>query len=141
VTGGISAFLVIISVGWGVLLFALPANIGHAVLNHQWDSARQVVIPLSCAWGAIGVITGATLGLRALAAPRRSLRLRLPTAALTVTAGAAGAALAGAPGAATGFALGMTTACPFWWLEFRAAVRDYRPVEPRLQTMALQSTR
>jgi O-antigen/teichoic acid export membrane protein len=140
VTAGISMSLVVVSIAWGCLLFLLPATLGHQLLNQQWEPARRVVIPLSCAWAAAGVITGATVGLRALAAARRSLRLRLPTAALTVFGGAAGAAIAGAPGAATGFALGMALACPFWWREFRAALREHASAERAIRMVPIPST-
>jgi hypothetical protein len=140
VSAGIAISLVAVSVAWGCVLFVLPAGVGHQLLNRQWGSAHRVVLPLSCAWAASGVITGATVGLRALAAARRSLRLRLPTAVVTVITGATGAALGGAPGAAAGFALGMTISCPFWWMQFRAALRDYRPVEPTLRLTAVPST-
>jgi O-antigen/teichoic acid export membrane protein len=140
VTAGISVSLVVVSVVWGCLLFLLPATVGHQLLNDQWESARRVVIPLSCAWAAVGVITGATVGLRALAAARRSLRLRLPTAVVTLCGGAGGAALAGAPGAAAGFALGMALTCPFWWLEFRAALRQHASEERAIRMVPIPST-
>jgi O-antigen/teichoic acid export membrane protein len=140
VTAGISVSLVVVSVVWGCLLFMLPATVGHQLLNHQWESARRVVIPLSCAWAAVGVITGATVGLRALAAARRSLRLRLPTAVVTLCGGAGGAAVAGAPGAAVGFALGMAVTCPFWWLEFRAALREHASAERAIRMVPIPST-
>jgi O-antigen/teichoic acid export membrane protein len=140
VTAGISASLVVVSVAWGCLLFLLPASVGHQLLNHQWESARRVVIPLSCAWAAVGVITGATVGLRALAAARRSLRLRLPTAVATLCGGASGAAVAGAPGAAAGFALGMALACPFWWFQFRAALREHVSTERAIRMVPVPST-
>jgi hypothetical protein len=78
--------------------------------------------------------------LRALAAARRSLRLRLPTAVATLCGGASGAAVAGAPGAAAGFAIGMALACPFWWFQFRAALREHVSTERAIRMVPVPST-
>jgi hypothetical protein len=70
------------------------------------------------------MLTAATVGLRAMAAAKRSLRSRLVTGVLAVAGGTAGAATSGAIGAATGLALGLWIGGIQWWHQLGAAVAE-----------------
>jgi uncharacterized membrane protein YfcA len=91
-----------------------------------------------------GAVTGAFVGLRALAAARRSLRSRLLVTPFMVAGTLAGAAVAGAPGTAWGAALVTWLSLALWWRQFLEALGERRqpaasrrfpwaqaPVEPR----------
>jgi uncharacterized protein HemX len=70
------------------------------------------------------MLTAATVGLRAMAAAKRSLRSRLVTGVLAVAGGTVGAATAGAVGAATGLALGLWIGGIQWWQQLAAAIAE-----------------
>jgi O-antigen/teichoic acid export membrane protein len=112
-----------VSLAWGGLMLALPAHIGRALLSHSWAAGHSVLIPLTIAAAASGILTGATVGLRALAAAKRSLRVRLITAGITLAASTIGAAAAGAVGAATGLAVGLSAGAVMWVAELDDATR------------------
>jgi hypothetical protein len=68
----------------------------------------------------------ALVGLRALAAPKRSLLARLVSAITLVVGTIVGASLGGSTrSAAYGVAIGMWVGVVFWWWEFHLAIRDY----------------
>jgi hypothetical protein len=73
---------------------------------------------------AQGMLTAATVGLRAMAAAKRSLRSRLVTGVLAVAGGTIGAATSGAVGAATGLALGLWIGGIQWWHQLGLAVTE-----------------
>jgi hypothetical protein len=82
---------------------------------------------------ASGVLTGATVGLRALAAAKRSLQARLITGALSLAATAVGAYAGDATGAALGLAFGLWIGSILWWRGLRAevALAEQRLAPPR----------
>ena len=124
-TKKVSLGIVVPTLLWGTLLLMLPTSAGEAILGRAWELARSVLIPLTLAQAAAGMQTGATVGLRALADARRSLRARLSTAIFALGGGVVGAATWGAAGAASGLALGLWIGAVFFWLALIAAVRDY----------------
>jgi O-antigen/teichoic acid export membrane protein len=127
--------LVVVFVAWGVAMYLLPASIGHMFLKRSWGPAHSVILPYTAVMAASGMLTAATVGLRAMAAAKRSLRSRLVTGVLAVTGGAAGAATYGAVGAASGLAAGLWLGGIQWWQQLRAAVTEE---EERRLSVALQ---
>jgi O-antigen/teichoic acid export membrane protein len=115
---------IVVSLAWGGLMLAIPDWLGQELLSKSWNSAHSVLLPLTIAAAASGVLTGATVGLRGLAAAKRSLRVRLITAIVTLLASAAGAELYGAVGAATGLAIGLWIGAVLWLLELNRAVAE-----------------
>jgi hypothetical protein len=73
---------------------------------------------------ASGMLTAATVGLRAMAAAKRSLRSRLVTGVLAVTGGTVGATTFGAVSAALGLAAGLWIGGIQWWQQLHAAVAE-----------------
>jgi hypothetical protein len=106
-----------ISLAWGLVLVVLPDSIGRALLGDTWTPAHGVIVPLAIVTAGAGVQTGAVVGLRALAAARRSLRARSVSSALLFGCGFAGAIVAGANGTAWGMAIGVSIGSLVWWLE------------------------
>jgi hypothetical protein len=117
---------------WGTFALFLPARLGIQLLGENWQGARSVLLPLTVAVVAYAGSYGAIVGLRAMAAARRSLRARSIVAVLTLVAGVTGASLAGARGVAWGFAVaGGLELLVSWGQYVRAADED-----PRMQRVA-----
>ncbi|MFL6126880.1 hypothetical protein [Actinophytocola sp.] len=119
---------------WGlVLLFVVPDSLGRLLLDEVWAPASHLILPVTLSVTAAGVVAGATAGLRALGAARRSLRVQLVVSAGYLGFGLAGAALGGAVGMSWGSTTAMWLGAGLWWWQLRAALRDHLPVsEPEL---------
>ena len=119
---------------WGaVLLFLVPDSLGRFLLDDVWPPASELILPVSLSVTAAGVIAGATAGLRALGAARRSLRVQLIASAGYLGFGLIGAVLGGAVGMSWGSTTAMWLGAGLWWLQLRAALRDHTPEpEPEL---------
>jgi O-antigen/teichoic acid export membrane protein len=140
----LSAILAGVALAWGAVLLVLPSSLGESLVGRSWSEARHVIVPLCLAMAGTGAVTGAFVGLRALAAARRSLRSRLLVTPFMVAGTLAGAAVAGAPGTAWGAALVTWLSLGLWWRQFLEALGARRqptasrrfpwthaPVEPR----------
>lgn len=121
----LSAALALITLTWGAVIFLLPERWGIALLHDNWLGAHAVVLPLTLAWTGLSANTGAALGLRALAAAKRSLRVKITITPLTLIAVGAGATLNGAVGAAYGLAITATSGACLWWFQFRRALVEH----------------
>lgn len=101
----VSGVLVVISLMWGALLFAVPDSLGRALLGETWQGASQLVVAYAVTYAGLALAGGAGLVLRIVAAASESLRLATIMACVTFASGAAGALWWGAEGAVWGFAL------------------------------------
>ena len=110
---------------WGLGLVVLfPTGLGAVVLGKVWEPASVLVLPL-CLSVIVGTFTtGATTGLRALGAARRSLRSQVLESTMFVLATVIGASVAGALGATWAGLVVAVLAGVFWWTQLRFAVRD-----------------
>ena len=120
----LGASLAVVSAVWAIFMWALPDSVGHALLRRSWDSAHSVILPYGAVMAASGVLTGATVGLRALAAAKKSLQARIVTGILSLATTAVGAYLGDAAGAAIGLAAGLWIGSILWWINLRDAVRE-----------------
>jgi hypothetical protein len=110
---------------WGLsILFLLPDDLGTRVLGALWEPATSLILPTSLAFAGIGLMNGASAGLRALAAARRSLRATLVCACAYLTGGVTGAAVGGAAGSAWGIAAATAAGAVMWWWQLRAGLQD-----------------
>jgi hypothetical protein len=109
---------------WGTVVLLMPTQVGRALLGTTWGAAHQVILPLTVSIAGIGVVAGASAGMRSLAAAQRSLRARMITAPVTVVAGITGGVLAGAVGAATGLAVASCGGALLWWRELSLALGE-----------------
>lgn len=116
-----------ITLVWGISGLLIPERWGELILGDVWISARSVLLPLTLAMTAAGVLSGALTGLRALEAARHSLRARIFLSCVTVFAAGAGAALGGAVPAAWGSAIGMWVGVIVWWQQLLSAYRSQYP--------------
>jgi O-antigen/teichoic acid export membrane protein len=131
--------LVVVFVIWGVAMYMLPDSVGEAFLKRSWEPAHPVILPYTAVMAASGMLTAATVGLRAMAAAKRSLRARLVTGVLAVTGGTLGAATFGAVGAAVGLAAGLWIGGVQWWQQLSAAVAEEEERRSAAAEAALES--
>lgn len=110
---------------WGLaLVLLLPDAVGRWVLPSLWESASVLIVPAALTATGVGMANGASTGLRALGASRRSLRAQLVSAGFLVTFGLIGAVLGGALGSAWGAALAATVGAAVSWTQLRAGLRE-----------------
>lgn len=133
-SGLIASALAVLTLLWAGLLLALPSSVGKSIIGPVWNDARPVILPLAICGAALGVVVGAVIGLRALAAVRRSLRARLTVSPIIFASALVGAAMGGAVGAAWGLAVGQTIAAIVFWYHLTCAVfehgAEHRPAAP-----------
>jgi hypothetical protein len=121
----VSVGLSVAALAWGgILLIALPRGLGHLVLPTIWRGAYPLILPLTIAVTGSTAIAGATSGLRALGAAKRSLRAMMITSALYLALGVAGAAQGGALGTMQGIAVANWIGAGVWWWQLRSGLRE-----------------
>jgi O-antigen/teichoic acid export membrane protein len=113
----VSAGLALAGLAWGiVLLVAVPRGLGNGVLGPVWRPAYPLVVPQMLFVVAQGVGSGAGVGLHALGAARRSLRLVVVMVTITSAFTLAGAWMAGVVGTVIGMAIGAWLGSLLsWW--------------------------
>lgn len=108
---------------WGLVVWALPASVGESVLGENWEPGRSVLPLLSLSWAALGLGTGAMVGLRVLADAGASLRARLLICPVVLVVPAVSVVLGDAVGAAGGLAATSIWSAGVWWYVYRGSLR------------------
>ncbi len=118
--------LAILGLTWGVMLvIALPKGLGNLLLGHElWRPAATLVVPWTVSTMGFCFIAGATAGLHALGAAKRSLRAVTITSVLYLTFSLTGAYLGGAVGTVRGAAIASALGAVMWWWQLRVAMRE-----------------
>ncbi len=117
--------LTLAALAWGgLLLIALPRGLGHLLLPTLWKQAYPIVLPTTIGLAGATCIAGASAGLRAMGASKRSLRTQVIASALYVAAALAGAAEGGAVGAVRGTAAAVWAGALLWWWQLHRALRE-----------------
>lgn len=121
---------------WGLaLLIALPDAVGGQLLGSAWPLSSALIVPTTLVVMGGGLIDGASAGLRALGASRRSLRGKLISSAAYASCGIAGAAVGGAAGSVWGVAAAVYFAAAVMWWQLAAGMREWTaPVPTRTET-------
>jgi O-antigen/teichoic acid export membrane protein len=122
VVGGALAGLTIL---WGGVVLLLPDRVGTAILGASWSTVGNLLLPMVLFTVGTGLTAGAHVGLRALAAARRSLPTRLASSSLRLGGVLAGAAGAGGVGAAWGLASGQAIATLLWWWQLGRELHEH----------------
>jgi len=119
--------LALLALLWGViLLVALPHGLGTLLLHAKhWQPVYGLVIWLTISMMGACAIAGATAGLRALGAARRSLRAMLISSAAYLLLGVLGAMVGGARGSVEGTAAATWIGALVWWWQLRAGLHEY----------------
>jgi O-antigen/teichoic acid export membrane protein len=121
----VAAGLMLAALSWGaILLIALPRGFGQWLLGPIWRPAYPVVLPTVLGLTGATCIAGASAGLRAMGASRRSLRTQVITSAAYVVMGLVGAAEGGAVGAVGYTAVAIWVGAGLWWWQLRKALRE-----------------
>jgi len=119
----IGAAMALAALVWGIVLqFALPIGIGHLVLRALWRLTYPLVLPVTIWVMATCLTVGASAGLRALGASRRSLRAMIISSVTLVVASVLGAMADDAVGTVRGMAIAGVIAVFAWWWQLRAAL-------------------
>jgi O-antigen/teichoic acid export membrane protein len=123
----VGATLTVAALAWGVILeVALPRGLGSLLLHSgRWESAYSIVPWMVLSMMGATMIAGATAGLRALGAAKRSMRVNLMSAATYITLGVAGAAVHGTYGSVEGTAVATWIGAALWWRQLRIALREH----------------
>ena len=118
--------LAVLALAWGgALLVLLPRGLGELLLGKQlWRPASQLVVPFTVSVMGACLIAGATAGLHALGAARRSLRAMIIASVLYLSLNLAGAALDGATGTVRGAAVATWAGAVVWWWQLGVAMRE-----------------
>jgi O-antigen/teichoic acid export membrane protein len=125
----VGAGLTLLGLAWGIaLLIALPRGLGHLMLGTLWRPTYPLVLPSTLAILGWCASAGASTGLHALAAAKRSVRAMVIASGLYVVFGIAGALAAGAVGAMEGAAAATWIGAVVFWAQMRAALRDVAAV-------------
>jgi O-antigen/teichoic acid export membrane protein len=121
----LSGGLALTGLAWGVvLLVALPRGLGDWLLGSKWRPTYPLVLPLTISVLGSCVTAGASGGLHALGASRRSMRAMVLASAVFLACGLAGAVAGGAVGTIRGAAVATWIGALLWWWEMRAALQE-----------------
>jgi hypothetical protein len=125
--------LALMAVAIGVAILLMPDEWGRLLLKGAWEPARALVVPATITAAIVGLVSGAEIGLRALAQANRSLATRLTTSTLTLAGTVGGGAVGGARGAMWGLAGAEVLAGIIWWWQLLRGARMHvkGPRQPR----------
>lgn len=123
----VGAGLCFMAFAWGlVVLVALPRGLGTILLHaKQWHPVYGLVVWMTLSMMGACIIAGASAGLRALGAARRSLRAMLFSSGIFLVLGGAGAVVSGATGSVQGTAIATWAGAVVWWWQLRTGLREY----------------
>ncbi|HYK34137.1 MAG TPA: hypothetical protein VEV63_19340, partial [Streptosporangiaceae bacterium] len=123
----IALVLAVGAAAWGVAAhLVLPLGIGHLALRSLWRPTNQLILPVTVSVMGTCVTVGASAGLRALGASRRSLRAMIISSTVVVVASVLGALSGGAIGTVRGMAVAGCFSALVWWWQLHAALRESR---------------
>ncbi len=118
----VAAGLLAVGAGvWTLIVLLMPTAVGEAILKDAWAPARDLAVPIGLTFVAGMLGFGGELGLRALAAAGRLLRVTVITSVLTLVLGVAGAAWGGASGCAWALFVVAVIGGLLFWLEYDRA--------------------
>ena len=124
------------AVAWGAaLLIALPRGLGAFMLGSLWRPTYPLILPMTISMIGACLIAGATTGLHALGAARRSLRAMALSSGTYLVCGVAGAATGGALGAVRGAAVATCLGALVWWRQLGTALREAKIASRRGRTL------
>jgi len=119
------AGVALLGLAWGiVLLVGLPRGLGSWLMGPIWRPAYPLVLPLTVTVVGACISSGATSGLHAVGAARRSLRASVIASAICLIGGLIGAFYGGVLGTTWGVAVGTWAGALVWWWEMRAGLRE-----------------
>ena len=119
--------LAVLALAWGgALVVALPRGLGNLLLGRLWEPTAHLVLPVTIGVMGACLTVGATAGLHALGAARRSLRAMAVASLIYLGCGLLGALQGGALGTTRGVALATWIGALLWWRQLRVAMREHQ---------------
>jgi O-antigen/teichoic acid export membrane protein len=110
--------------GTVALLLGLPLGFGHLMLGSIWEKAYPLVIPTALVVIASCAGSGAGTGLHAMGAAKRSLRVALITAVLSLSLAITGAALGSMLATLYLVATANLIGAVVYWVQFQRALHE-----------------
>jgi O-antigen/teichoic acid export membrane protein len=121
----VAAGATMLALAWGAaMLVALPLGLGRLMLGTIWRPSYPLVLPTVIIVMAGCANAGASIGMHALGAARRSLRSTLFNSGLILTFALAGAAVAGPLGTLYGAGVASWLGMLVSWWQFGKALHD-----------------
>jgi len=121
----VSTGLALLGLAWGsALLVALPRGLGQLMLGAIWRPAYPLVLPATIYLMSTCATIGASMGMLALGAARRSLRATIVTTVLIVACALVGAVTGGTLGSMHFAAAGSWVGTLVTWWQLRQALRE-----------------
>ena len=102
----------------GAVLLAMPDRLGELILGNAWDATKPLLPPTCAQILAMGLLTGARVGLLGMRAIHKALVIDMVSTAVFVTMTLTGAVVAGAAGALWFGAASRAVITVVWWLTF-----------------------
>jgi O-antigen/teichoic acid export membrane protein len=115
--------------GGVVLIAALPHGLGHLLLGSLWRPAYPLVLPTTIVAMANCADIGAIIGLHALGASRRSMRIGIITPIVVVGSALAGALTMGVSGSLYCAAAASWACALLYWWQLREGLRERDGIE------------
>jgi O-antigen/teichoic acid export membrane protein len=123
--GLVGIVLSLAALAWGVLLLlVLPTGVGYKLVGPLWHPAYALIIPVTIQVIGSTLSCGATAGLHALGAARRSLRAQIFASVAFVVGGLAGAYIGGTLGTMRGTAAATMFGAVVWWWQLHLGLRE-----------------
>lgn len=130
--GRLVLFCVLLSAGlatcgllWGIAVqVALPRGLGNWILGSIWRPTYSLVLPTTIGMVITSLCSGASAGLHALGAARRSMRTAIIVAVAYLVLNIAGALVAGVIGSLIGAAIAALLNAVMLWYQLRAALAE-----------------
>jgi O-antigen/teichoic acid export membrane protein len=117
--------LALIGLAWGfLLLLTLPQGLGAWLLGSIWRPTYPLILPLTISVAGACLSAGATSGLHALGAARRSLRAMVVASAAYLAFGLLGAWAGGVVGTVRGIAVATWVGALVWWWQLHAGLQE-----------------
>ena len=121
----LGAGLALAAFAWGIVLIVLmPFGLGHLLIGSIWRQAYPLMLPTTLWFVGAGAMIGASAGLRALGASRRSLFAQTTYSIIGIIIYLVGAYYGGAMGAAVAGAVAVVPGIVIWWWQLRLAMKD-----------------
>ena len=111
------------SLAWGLAVWFVPTGLGQALFGATWDQARTTIPGQTLVAVASGLMSGAVVGLRALAAARFSLRARIVSSAIGLAGAVIGAATGDVATCAAAIGVAVSIGALVWWASYARARR------------------
>jgi O-antigen/teichoic acid export membrane protein len=121
----LGAGLALAALAWGgALILLLPYGLGQWLIGSLWRPVYPLMLPTTLWFAGVGASVGASAGLRALGASRRSLFAQTSYSIGFIVSALVGAYFGGVMGVAVASAVIVVPGMVLWWRQLRLAMRD-----------------